>query len=304
MVMQGRTNPFEVPKSKLLRALPKEDYLLRWAWGWQDDYCALSNARARAGLASSEGKDKKDAFLETETQSLLPLPADLDEIKVRVLAARVARVFRRYDARRKAASGEDVQRQFLSNLLAHYQKKATENAGNLEASTPLFVRLLQGVVTNGGGILEFLSQLTQDFSREPLPNRWTEDVLSVRQHSTELVTSYVTRFMEKVELIPSGYLDSQGAMIQQFCLGMVLNLHPSYGLAQARVWTEIEELGYQNQLVTLAGVRERIKMAVEDLHPFPVALETNKRVVRTADPPEDDGDFSSSSAEGEKDADL
>jgi hypothetical protein len=228
----------------------------------------------------------------------------LDEIKVRVLAARVARVFRRYDARRKAASGEDVQRQFLSNLLAHYQKEATENAGTLKASTPLFVRLLQGVVTNGGGILEFLSQLTQDFSREPLPNRWTEDVLSVRQHSTELVTSYVTRFMEKVELIPSGYLDSQGAMIQQFCLGMVLNLHPSYGLAQARVWTEIEELGYQNQLVTLAGVRERIKMAVEDLHPFPVALETNKRVVRTADPPEDDGDFSSSSAEGEKDADL
>jgi hypothetical protein len=90
--------------------------------------------------------------------------------------------------------------------------------------------------------LEFLSQLTQHFSREPLPNRWTEDVLSVRQQSTELVTSFVTRFMEKVELIPSGYLDSQGAMIQQFCRGMVVNLHPSYGLAQARVWSEIEEM--------------------------------------------------------------
>jgi hypothetical protein len=132
------------------------------------------------------------------------------------------------------------------------------------------VRLLSLVSNNGGGLLEFLAQLTQDFSREPLPAVWTVAVMNVRQTARELVAGYMARFVESVELIPPGYLDPEGAMMRQFCEGLVLNLHPSYSMAQARVLKEIGDLDSGGAVLTLARVRDLVKLAVEDLYPLPV----------------------------------
>jgi hypothetical protein len=203
------------------------------------------------------GKDKKESFLETESQSLLPLPAVLDPVSVRIFAVRV--VVHRFDDRRKYLSGEDVKRQFLSNLLADYTKKVADQP-TLKTGSSLVVRLLNLVSNNGGGLLEFLAQLTQDFSREPLRTVWSAEVMNVRQTARELVAGYMARFVEQVELIPPGYLDPEGAMMRQFCEGLVLNLHPSYSLAQARLLKEIGELNSRGRVLTLARVRDLVKI--------------------------------------------
>jgi hypothetical protein len=294
LVTQGRTNPFEIPRSKVLRMLPRSDYPLRWAWGWQDDFLAITNAHARAKQGASSGKDKREGFLETESQSLLPLPTTLDPVGVRVFAARIVKVFHRFDDRRKYFEGEDVQRQFLSNLLAHYSKKWSELPASKQGSS-LVVRLLSLVSNNGGGLLEFLAQLTQDFSREPLPAVWTVAVMNVRQTARELVAGYMARFVESVELIPPGYLDPEGAMMRQFCEGLVLNLHPSYSMAQARVLKEIGDLDSGGVVLTLARVRDLVKLAVEDLYPLPVAQSPINEEL-----PKGRGSMGDATAEGEK----
>jgi hypothetical protein len=162
--------------------------------------------------------------------------------------------------------GEDVQRQFLSNLAAHFQKKGADVSAGKPVPIHPFVRILKHVLLRGGGALEFLSQLTQDYSQEPLTWQWSDKVMRIFQATGESVTLFTSRFVDEVDQIPRGYLDAQGAMVEQFCWGMVRNLHPKYQLARAKVLQSLTELQTEGTPFGLSDVQELIAMAVEVLH--------------------------------------